>query len=225
MVACQAKTIESEQTQPTKDQSIQQVTQAYKISHQPIELPKNCGDGNAKLYDECGDQTKILQQAIAQAKQENKLVLVVYGGEWCIWCHVLDKYFQGQFRSFDYQWRDSSGDVSEWLMNEEVTPKEIADAQALNKFVAENFVIAHIESDKTNGKQAISKTGFNPNNIYYAPFVMVLNRKGKFVAEMPSTNAIENFEIRQSGGQEYRGYNREILLEQLKILKNKAISK
>lgn len=200
-------------------------TQPYTVFHQPTVLSPQCGDGQAKLYDECGDQAQILRHAIAQAKAENKLVLIVYGGEWCIWCHVLDKYFHGQYRTFDYNWRANTGEMTAWEMQEAISPNEILEATALNKFVAENFVIAHIESQSKNAKKAISSTGFDPKKIYYFPFIMVLNAQGKYVAQMPSTSAIENFEIRQSGGQEYRGYNRQILLEQLKMLKNKAISK
>ncbi|WP_434353588.1 hypothetical protein VH441_00735 [Psychrobacter sp. HD31] len=190
-----------------------------KISHQPEVIDKSCRDGNAKLYDECNNQIQILQKAVQQASNENKNVIVVYGGEWCIWCHVLDKYFHGQFRTFDYKWRDSSGDIFEWLMNETVTQTEIDDAIALNQFVADNFVVAHIESEYTNGRDAIDSTGFDSSNIYYYPYIFVLNEQGQYVSSMPSTDAIENFEIRESGGEEYRGYNRKILLEQLKKLK------
>lgn len=192
------------------------------ITHFPTTLPDDCLDGNAKLYDECGDQVDILNSAIAQAQKESKNVLIVYGGEWCIWCHVIDNYFKGQFRTFDYEWRYADGDIQTWAMREKVTPKDISDAKALNKYVANNFVVAHIDGSYANGDEAIATTGYDISQLYYAPIVLVLDNKGKYAGTMPSSDAIEGFEIRESGGEEFRGYNREILLEQLKLLKAKA---
>ncbi|MDO4627402.1 MAG: DUF255 domain-containing protein [Pasteurellaceae bacterium] len=64
----------------------------------PKQLPKNCGDGLAKLYDECSNQNTILQAAIQAAQMHHKNVLIIYGAEWCIWCHVFDKYIRGQVK-------------------------------------------------------------------------------------------------------------------------------
>lgn len=75
------------------------------VKHFPETLDKNCKDGLAKLYDECGDQSKVLNSAINLAKKENKTVLIVYGAEWCIWCHVFDKYIKGEIGSYEYKWR------------------------------------------------------------------------------------------------------------------------
>lgn len=204
----------------TKLASVQK--QLLAISSYPEVISANCGDGQAKLFDECSDQTEILSEATTAANQQGKHVLVSYGGEWCIWCHVLDKYFKGQFRTFDYQWRDSAGDISEWLMQEDIIPKEVQDAIALNNFVANNFVIAHIDNSYANGEEAIAMTGLNPDAVYYYPYIIVLDNNGKYAGEMASSNAIEGLEIRESGGEEFRGYNRDVLLMQLKELKNKA---
>jgi len=35
-----------------------------------------------------------LQQAIALVKDSNKRIILDVGGEWCIWCHRLDKFFE-----------------------------------------------------------------------------------------------------------------------------------
>lgn len=43
-------------------------------------------------YDPGADPFEQYQQAIAQAKAENKLVLVIAGGDWCHWCHVLSRF-------------------------------------------------------------------------------------------------------------------------------------
>lgn len=195
---------------------------ALTITHFPTVIPRDCGDGQAKLYDECADQVNILESAISTANEENKNVLIVYGGEWCIWCHVLDNYFKGKFRTFDYEWRDNYGDIQTWSMREQVSSDEINDAKRLNEYVANNFVIAHIDNSYANGNEAIEMTGFDPENIYYYPFIVALNSKGKYVGNMEPTSAIKGFEIRESGGEEFRGYERSILLEQLKLLKSKA---
>lgn len=192
------------------------------ITHFPASLPKDCNDGAAKLYDECANQVDILKSAISAANDENKKVLIVYGGEWCIWCHVLDNYFHGKFRSFDYQWRYSDGDIQKWLMRERVSPADIEDARALNEYVANNFVVAHIENVYANGNEAVALTGFDPENIYYYPFIVALNSKGKYASNMVSTDAIKGFEVRESGGEEFRGYDRRILITQLKKLKADA---
>lgn len=229
----ESATLKDQNHSPTLDNSLSTELPSFEsslirnqllgISGYPEVISKECGDGNAKLFDECGDQTEILKQAIASANQQgDKNVLVSYGGEWCIWCHVLDRYFNGQFRTFDYQWRDSDGDVSEWLMQEQITSKDIEDAIALNNFVANNFVIAHIDNSYANGAEAIAMTGLDPDAVYYYPYIIVLDKQGKYVGEMASSSALEGLEIRESAGEEFRGYNRELLLVQLKSLKNKA---
>jgi thiol:disulfide interchange protein len=45
-----------------------------------------------KSYDPEADVFEQYQNAIAQAQAQNKLVLVVAGGEWCHWCNVLNKF-------------------------------------------------------------------------------------------------------------------------------------
>ena len=164
----------------------------------------------------------ILQDAIRSARAQHKRVLIVYGGEWCIWCHVLDNYFHGKFRSFDYEWRISDGDIQTWSMREQISPADIKDARALNRYVANNFVIAHIENAYANGDEAVALTGFDPKDIYYYPFIVALDSKGKYAGHMVSTDAIKGFEIRRSGGEEFRGYDRRILLTQLIKLKAQA---
>jgi thiol:disulfide interchange protein len=45
-----------------------------------------------KSYDPEADVFEQYQNAINQAQAQNKLVLVVAGGEWCHWCNVLNKF-------------------------------------------------------------------------------------------------------------------------------------
>jgi len=43
-------------------------------------------------YDREADPFEQYQQAIEQATNEHKLVLIVAGGDWCRWCHVLNRF-------------------------------------------------------------------------------------------------------------------------------------
>ncbi len=43
-------------------------------------------------YDPQADPFQQLQDAQATAADDGKLILVIAGGEWCIWCHWLDAY-------------------------------------------------------------------------------------------------------------------------------------
>jgi len=44
-------------------------------------------------YDPSRDAAADIQYAIAEAKKSNRNVLMEVGGEWCVWCHILEKYF------------------------------------------------------------------------------------------------------------------------------------
>ena len=44
-------------------------------------------------FDPKRDPEKDLLAALVRAKAEGKRVIVDVGGEWCSWCHVLDRFF------------------------------------------------------------------------------------------------------------------------------------
>ena len=44
-------------------------------------------------YDPSRDPEKDLDAACAEAKNSNKYLFVVVGGEWCVWCHIMDEFF------------------------------------------------------------------------------------------------------------------------------------
>ena len=46
-------------------------------------------------YDMAADPEVDLQKAIAKAQKENKRILMEVGGEWCIWCHHLERFLKG----------------------------------------------------------------------------------------------------------------------------------
>lgn len=46
-------------------------------------------------YDPDLDPFAQYQNAVAQAADANKLVLIIAGGDWCRWCHVLNRFVAG----------------------------------------------------------------------------------------------------------------------------------
>jgi thiol:disulfide interchange protein len=49
-----------------------------------------------QIYDPLADARHDLQQAIQQAGQENKHVMVQVGGNWCPWCVKLHGFFESE---------------------------------------------------------------------------------------------------------------------------------
>lgn len=43
-------------------------------------------------YDPQADPFEQYQEAVAQAAASDKLVLIIAGGDWCRWCHVLNRF-------------------------------------------------------------------------------------------------------------------------------------
>jgi hypothetical protein len=50
--------------------------------------------GSMLGYDPDADPFEMYHEAVAQAQAENKLVLVIAGGDWCGWCHRLNKFMK-----------------------------------------------------------------------------------------------------------------------------------
>lgn len=45
-------------------------------------------------YDPHSNAAKDIQDAVAEARRTGKRVLLEVGGEWCVWCHRMDRYFE-----------------------------------------------------------------------------------------------------------------------------------
>jgi thiol:disulfide interchange protein len=54
----------------------------------------NKKSGKKTTYDEKADAKKDIAKAVARAKKDNKRVLVMYGANWCGWCHKLHDLFE-----------------------------------------------------------------------------------------------------------------------------------
>jgi thiol:disulfide interchange protein len=46
----------------------------------------------AEKFDPARDAEADVDRAVARARAEGKVVLVDVGGEWCAWCHILDRF-------------------------------------------------------------------------------------------------------------------------------------
>jgi thioredoxin-related protein len=57
-------------------------------------------------FDPGRDAEKDIADAVAAAKQEHKKILLDVGGEWCSWCHKLDKFFQEHADASEYLHRN-----------------------------------------------------------------------------------------------------------------------
>ncbi|HKQ53575.1 MAG TPA: thioredoxin family protein [Pyrinomonadaceae bacterium] len=45
-------------------------------------------------YDPKRDAARDIEEAVAEAARTHRRVLVEVGGEWCIWCHMMDDFFE-----------------------------------------------------------------------------------------------------------------------------------
>lgn len=60
-------------------------------------------------FEPARDAAKDIAAAAAAAKAQGKRVLVDVGGEWCSWCHILDRFFEANadvraLRDANYVW-------------------------------------------------------------------------------------------------------------------------
>ncbi|MEM1438196.1 MAG: hypothetical protein AAF545_06115 [Pseudomonadota bacterium] len=204
---------------------ISQAALAAPVTVVPASVSKDCHGGVARIYDECSDQSELLAEALQLANASGKTVLILYGAEWCIWCHVFDKYVKGQSRRFKYQWQFPDGYEEQWDMRERENRQAEAQAKQLNEYVAENFVIFHLEYYfSPNGEAVLASTGFDAASVEVVPQVLVVDGRGTFVAGMDDYSSISNLEVREDSGREYRGFDRPTLLRELVALREAALA-
>ena len=60
-------------------------------------------------FDPARDPAKDLEVALRIARAANRRVVVEVGGDWCSWCHILDRFFEAnpdlkRFRDANYVW-------------------------------------------------------------------------------------------------------------------------
>lgn len=187
----------------------------------PLVLDKDCRNGRAKAYDECTDQLELFNQARLRARDEDKVLLVSYGAEWCIWCHVFDAHLKGQTTKFTYTYGDGDSDET-WTDTLKERPKKDveAEAAALTEFVSQNFVLVHIDGQyAVNGDEVLYRTGADRHMGGGIPFIFSIDRNGKFA----STIDHDRVAVRRDSLDWYRGYDRAELLKNLQELHAAAL--
>ncbi len=88
--------------------------------------------GVRDIYASCLRQRDLFRKARAHAVDSQKLLLIGYGADWCIWCKVSDRYLEGAVSKQEEGSADSN----------------LRRARNLAEFVAETFVVVHVDSDK-----------------------------------------------------------------------------
>jgi hypothetical protein len=186
----------------------------------PGKTSETCRDGRATLYDQCSDQVQIYRMAVAKAAAEHKTVLVSFGAEWCIWCHVFDAYIHGETDIFTYRFGSPSRpEPSQTATIYERPPSDISkSAERLNAYVADNFVVLHIDQQYANGMDVLNLAGAAEHLGSGIPFIFTLDGDGKFAAALVD----DAIEVRRDSTDWYRGYERDGLLTLLTAMRNKA---
>ena len=188
----------------------------------PERIDPACRDGKATLFDECGDQIELFKSALARAKLEKKVLLVEFGAEWCIWCHVFDTHVNGEHTSFEYTYgAPEEPDKRYSATFREARGSDAALAPELRQFVADHFVIAHVDgAHAPNGYEVLELAGAdrNPRGI---PYIFSVDATGRFAKKFDH-DPIEK--RRDADDDWYRGYDRRGLLKQLAAMRDAALA-
>lgn len=190
----------------------------------PDKPDPNCRDGKARMFDECGDQFALFEAARVRAKAEGKTLLVEYGAEWCIWCHVFAAHIKGEHSRFRYSYGSpKTPDARDTTIFDEGKWADEKAASALSKFVAENFVLVHIELEYApNGWAVLESTGAAAHFTNFIPFIFTVDESGRFAARFQHDPA----ERRRDGLLDwYRGYDRTNMLAQLTTMRDAAVAR
>lgn len=176
------------------------------LSAFPSQISPDCRNGRAKIYDECSDQVALFNAALAAANGQGKVLLVSFGAEWCIWCHVFEAYIHGEVDEFTHRFSSSSED--EWMeatiyeRAEEDVSKQAAD---LAGFVADSFVIVNIDSQHApGGVAALEQTGALEHYDGGLPFIFTVDAEGRFAAKLDPNRV----QVRRDTADWFRGYDR-----------------
>ena len=181
----------------------------------PATLDSDCRDGRAKLFDECGDQFTHLDAGLRHAQETGKTLLVSYGAEWCIWCHVLHKYLAGEHGRFDYDFVLDDGYHLRTPLFERAGTDPAAGADALAHFASENFVLVHVENRfAPNGAAVLDRLGASEHFGGGLPFTFTVV-DGHYGQTLHSSE----FETRRDTDDWFRGYDRAALLAALRELR------
>ena len=150
--------------------------------------------GVRDVYASCRAQRELFQKARAHAVDSRKLLLIGYGADWCIWCKVSDRYLDGAVSKQEGGSAESNARL----------------ARNLAEYVAETFVVLHVDSDKKSETAPLmQEIGAGR---WVGPAVPV------FVVLDPRSGAVEEarlVEAEKPASAGYVGYDRVLVLKEL----------
>jgi thioredoxin-related protein len=186
----------------------------------PAAVDPQCRDGSATIYDECGDQLALFRTALARANAENKVLLVEYGAEWCIWCHVFNAYINGDKGRFRYTYA-SAKEPEAWATRTFEEDDDVEGAEELRDFVARHFVVVRIDAQYApNGADVLEQTGAEEHFPGGLPFVFTVDSHGRYAATFEG----RGLEKRRGSFNWYRGFHRDAMLRVLTSMRNAALA-
>ncbi|MEQ1756249.1 MAG: hypothetical protein ABL973_19190 [Micropepsaceae bacterium] len=188
------------------------------MTHYPSAIDRTCADGDAELYDECGSQMQLFRAGLEEANKTGKTLIVSYGAEWCIWCHVFDAHVNGVTGKYEYRAYEKR-----LSMVERSGDEVLLDARKLNEYAAKNLIIAHVEADKApDGLDVLRAAGVDPATVRGYPYIFSVTGSGKLAAVFDQDTS----ETRRDDPRDlYRGYDRTSLLSQLMQMRHAAASR
>lgn len=187
----------------------------------PEALDPQCRDGTARIYDECGDQLALFRAALARANAENKVLLVEYGAEWCIWCHVFNAYINGDKGRFRYTYATAK-EPEAWATATLEEHGGVEGAEALRDFVARHFVVVRIDYQYApNGAEVLEHTGAQEHFPGGLPFVFTVDSRGRYAATFEGDGLEKNRRVPFNW---YRGFHRDAMLRVLTSMRNAALA-
>ncbi len=151
------------------------------------------------LFATCLPQATIFEKARAHAAAENKLLLVDYGADSCIWCGVIDRYFDG--------------DIG--VQHEQIDHLDFGFSRMLAQTMTKNFVLVHINSE-VNAEARGVMAGIGAEAVVGGPIPA-------FIALDPASGATERAYLEKAENPvegEYHGYNRTKLVIELRRAAN-----
>lgn len=150
------------------------------------------------------------------------MLLVSYGAEWCIWCHVFVAYIEGKSDKFTYTYGspDEPDTRETSTLRERAKTSPAAAAAALNTFVAKSFVLVHIDAQYApGGATVLEQTGALDHYSNSIPFIFTVDARGRYAGRLVD----KEVQIRRDSMIDwYRGYDRTKLLNALIALQNQA---
>lgn len=178
----------------------------------PGEIQRRCFGGRAEIYDECGPQQRIYEAARAEALRSGRTLLVVYGAEWCIWCHVFARQAEGGGGAMSVTLEEDGA-----FLLELPRPGWQDDAARLAQLADARFVLAYIEGEHApGGWDVLEETGAAAHFQNWIPFVFSVDPQGRFAAALPGVEAAGL--LISSDLPPWRGYDRGLLIEALEAL-------